>query len=113
MYRTFSESGVYEAGEVHASYPCNTPLHAAAASGHAEIVQYLLLQGASAKKTEDNGMTPLHLAARWGHLDATKALLAAADVAPKRRNHAKQNAADLAKAHGHGEVHAAILAAIG
>ena len=58
-------------------------------------------------------MTPLHLAARWGHLDATKALLAAADVAPKRRNHAKQNAADLAKAHGHGEVHAAILAAIG
>lgn len=52
-----------------------TPLHRAAAEGHAEVVE-LLLRASAAPNTKDyGGSTPLHAAARSGHLESVRALL--------------------------------------
>lgn len=53
-----------------------TPLHAAAAKGHADVVALLLENGANpmARDTSDNA-TPLHWAAENGHLDVVATLI--------------------------------------
>lgn len=58
-----------------------TPLHRAAAKGHHEVVQLLLLSGASTSSKSSGGFTPLHEAARNGSLACVNLLIAAgADV---------------------------------
>ena len=47
----------------------NTPLYVAATSGHYEVAEWLLQQGADPnwRKAQRNAGTPLHVAARKGH----------------------------------------------
>lgn len=53
-----------------------TPLHAAAAGGHAPVIEQLIGVGADVNARDSVfGMTPLHLAARHGHADALWYLL--------------------------------------
>jgi ankyrin repeat protein len=53
-----------------------TPLHRAAAEGHAEVVELLLRASAAPGSKDYGGSTPLHAAARGGHLESVRALLA-------------------------------------
>ncbi|XP_068094527.1 serine/threonine-protein phosphatase 6 regulatory ankyrin repeat subunit B-like [Hyperolius riggenbachi] len=52
----------------------STPLHLAAAGGHAEVVRVLLETGASASDEDVEGMSPIHLAAKNGHINVLEAL---------------------------------------
>jgi ankyrin repeat protein len=54
----------------------NTPLHAAAAGGHADIALLLIERGADVRVPDAGGHTPLHIAAENGLVDVVKALLA-------------------------------------
>jgi ankyrin repeat protein len=54
-----------------------TPLMAAVAGSHGEVVRQLLASGASPDERDDAGFTPLHLAAQRGSVDIVKALLLA------------------------------------
>ena len=54
-----------------------SPLHLAAASGHAEVVEALLAAGAGIEVKEKGGVTPLHCAAASGHVAVVEKLLAA------------------------------------
>ena len=54
-----------------------TPLHVAAAQGHADAVKALLAAGADIEAVTDKGHTPLHAAAWVGQVDVVAALLAA------------------------------------
>jgi len=54
--------------------PGSTPLHFAAANGHAPIVQILLTCGATPDKSDKNGMTPEALAEVNGHTDVIRVL---------------------------------------
>jgi ankyrin repeat protein len=54
----------------------NTPLHAAAAGGHADIALLLIERGADVTIPDAGGHTPLHIAAENGLVDVVKALLA-------------------------------------
>jgi len=53
-----------------------TPLHRAAAGGHADIIDLLLDGGAGVDARDHGGRTPLHLAAEHGHVAAATALIA-------------------------------------
>ena len=52
-----------------------TPLHLAAAGGHAAVVRLLLEWEADPAATDDQGRTPLHLAAAHGHVRTLVTLL--------------------------------------
>eukprot|EP00884_Botryococcus_braunii_P006032 jgi/Botrbrau1/1542/Bobra.0107s0030.1 len=54
-----------------------TALHAAAVSGQAEVVEWLILNGANILATSNDGLgdTPLHYAAAKGHLAVVRTLL--------------------------------------
>ncbi|XP_075067758.1 uncharacterized protein LOC142158058 [Mixophyes fleayi] len=52
----------------------STPLHLAAAGGHAEVVKVLLETGASAADEDGEGMSAIHLAAKNGHINVLDAL---------------------------------------
>jgi len=52
----------------------STPLHFAAANGHAPIIQILLTCGATPDKSDKNGMTPEALAEVNGHTDVIRVL---------------------------------------
>ncbi len=52
-----------------------TPLHSAAAGGHASIVQLLLDHGADPNVRDQGGFTPLHAAAQNGDVESIHALL--------------------------------------
>ncbi|KAI8678660.1 NACHT domain-containing protein [Fusarium keratoplasticum] len=52
-----------------------TPLHFAAISGSADIIDYLVSKDSGVNVMDTINTTPLHLAASRGHLEATKALV--------------------------------------
>ena len=52
-----------------------TPLHAAAISATADMVQHLLAAGARLDERDSNGQTPLHLAARKGNARIVRVLV--------------------------------------
>jgi len=81
-----------------------TPLHEAAANGHADICTELLKAGAAATATNFTGCTALHLAALSGHRGVALALLTHAGSGgdaglnlAKLRNWRGQTAADMCK----------------
>lgn len=51
------------------------PLHWATLSGHFELVQYLIEQGADIEACTEDGDTPLHLSVKYEHLDIFQYLL--------------------------------------
>ncbi|XP_030198046.1 myotrophin [Gadus morhua] len=51
------------------------PLHYAADCGHAEILEYLLSQGADVNAPDKHGLTPLLSAIYEGHLSCVRILL--------------------------------------
>nr|XP_054748351.1 ankyrin repeat domain-containing protein 27-like [Lytechinus pictus] len=53
-----------------------TPMHAAAAYGHPEIISILMRRGGEVNVTDYHGSTPLHLACQRGHQNVTLLLLA-------------------------------------
>uniref|UniRef100_A0ABD2WCZ9 Poly [ADP-ribose] polymerase n=1 Tax=Trichogramma kaykai TaxID=54128 RepID=A0ABD2WCZ9_9HYME len=55
----------------------STPLHFAAGYGRREVVEYLLLVGASIQARDDGGLHPLHNACSFGHSDVVRLLLEA------------------------------------
>jgi len=72
-----------------------TPLHVAAAKGHADVARLLLEHGADVNAKESvHDATPLHVAAAMGHADVAKLLL------EHRANvHAKYGDSDLTPLH--------------
>lgn len=52
-----------------------TPLHAAASSGSAGLVAFLLEEGADVDAGDENGLTPFHMAADQGQLAIVQLLL--------------------------------------
>jgi hypothetical protein len=76
-----------------------TPLHYAASGPNAEVVRFLLDQGAEINAIAPNGASPLMMAARYGAEDSVRLLLARG--ADKRvRNSLNQSAADYARIGG-------------
>lgn len=53
----------------------STALHSVAASGHADLVTFLLGQHADPNQTDSQGRTPLHMAAKNGHSEIATLLL--------------------------------------
>eukprot|EP00057_Strongylocentrotus_purpuratus_P024854 XP_011679328.1 PREDICTED: ankyrin repeat domain-containing protein 27 [Strongylocentrotus purpuratus] len=53
-----------------------TPMHAAAAYGHPEVISTLMRRGGEVNVTDYHGSTPLHLGCQRGHQDVTLLLLA-------------------------------------
>ena len=80
-----------------------TPLHLAAAEGHAEVVELLLRASAAPDAKDYGGSTPLHAAARGGHLETARALLAH-DARPSPMNDAGDTPLHEAARGGHHEV---------
>ena len=77
-----------------------TPLHYAAAKGHADVVEYLLGLGAMPNAPAPDGTTPIMMAAQTGGLTAVQILLkAGAD--PEAINLSGENAVAAAKNGGH------------
>ena len=79
-----------------------TPLHSAVASRSAEIVELLLVQGASPNSSEAGG-SPLHSAASVGDERIVQMLLAAG-ANPRQPDRTGRTPADLAREHGHAEL---------
>jgi ankyrin repeat protein len=50
-------------------------IHLAAFHDHAELLRYLIDQGADINSKDAGGCTPLHLASRWGHTGMVRLLL--------------------------------------
>lgn len=81
----------------------NTPVHAAAAGRHLEIVRMLAAAGADVNSRQESGWTPLHAAAQSGDTDLAQLLISlGADV--KMRADNNQSALDLALTKGHQQV---------
>lgn len=77
-----------------------TPLHAAAAGRHVEVVRLLLAKGADPNALQDGGFTPLHSAAQNGDILIVEMLIeAGADPAAKTDE--GKTAAELAREAGH------------
>ena len=49
-----------------------TPLYYAAASGHIEVVKFLLGSGARKNAVDRDGWTAVHAAARYGHVETLR-----------------------------------------
>lgn len=65
-----------------------SPISYAAEKGHAQIVRFLLEQGASPKSDDRIGLTPMHYAASNGHANVAKLLIDAgvSPLIPKTKN---------------------------
>ena len=88
-----------------------TPLHYAATSGHAGIIQMLLDENAYIDAESPNGTTPLMMAAMYGTTEAVKLLLeSGAD--PTIRNQLGLAAQDFAARNGRKDSVAAIAAGV-
>ena len=108
-------AGAHSCNHAHAGLICKmrydpTPLHLAAARGHADVVKLLIDAGADLNKGDMHNNTPLHLAAARGHADVVKLLIdAGADLS--KRN--MRNKTPLQKAKkGHAEVVKLLIDAI-
>jgi hypothetical protein len=68
----------------------STPLHFAAANGHAPIVQILLACGAVADKPDKNGMTPEALAEIQGHTEVIRVMRAWESLHPSTSSYQEE-----------------------
>jgi ankyrin repeat protein len=89
-----------------------TPLHSAASSGNAAIVDLLLASGADPNARQSGGWTPLHAAARNGDPALVERLLGAG-ADPSARNDEGRTAADLADELGDRSTADQVRAALG
>ena len=80
----------------------NTALHAAASSGHAEVVRLLLAAGAELEALQTGDWTPLHVAADLGHA-AVVAVLLESGARPAPASQSGATPVALARARGHGD----------
>lgn len=69
----------------------STPLHFAAANGHAPIVQILLACGATPDKPDKNGMTPESLAEIQGHTEVIRVIQTWGSLHPTNSYHDDAN----------------------
>lgn len=76
-----------------------TPLHYAASGPNAEVVRFLLDQGADINAIAPNGASPLMMAARYGAEDSVR-LLVARGADKRVRNSLNQSAVDYARIAG-------------
>ena len=81
----------------------NTPLHAAAAGRHVEIVHRLIERGADVNARQHGGWTALHAAAQSGNADLARVLIGAGADTNLRADNG-QCAMDLALTQGHQQV---------
>lgn len=102
----FGESGK-DAGIPYSAF-LRWPLHAAAASGRTDIVQFTLEEGYDKDVLDDEGYSPLSHAALMGHTAVVQALLAAG-LDASVRCHGGMSVLDIAVAMGHVEIARAIL----
>lgn len=90
-----------------------TPLHYAAAAGHADAARRLVCGcGAAADAASASGATALHYAALWGRAEAAAALVVACGAFTDARNNVGQTPLQVAVAEGHDAV-ADVLARLG
>lgn len=78
----------------------NRPLHWAASYGHADVVAYLLDNGAETDVKNENKDNALHCAVKGGNVECVERLLKAKSALAKERNAQGQTAADVASARG-------------
>ena len=65
----------------------NTPLHAAAWKGNAEVIPVLIKAGADVHAKNNDGNTPLHSAAFWGKAEVIPVLIKAGADVNAKNNH--------------------------
>lgn len=78
----------------------NRPLHWAASYGHADVVAYLLDNGADTDVKNENKDNALHCAVKGGNVECVERLLKAKSALAKERNAQSQTPADVASARG-------------
>ncbi|KAJ7386324.1 Transient receptor putative cation channel sub A member 1 [Desmophyllum pertusum] len=81
----------------------NTPLHLACFNGHDQVAEYLLSQGATIEK-DQNQKTALHLAANQGSKRCVMSILAKHPDCVNALEENKNTALNLASFHGHDEI---------
>jgi ankyrin repeat protein len=82
-----------------------TLLHAAAAGGHTDVVEFLIAKGFEATATtEDDETTPLHLAALSGHKEVAELLIANGADVNSRERYSGRTPVELAMNGNHNEV---------
>ena len=86
-----------------------TPLHLAAAHGHAAVVNLLIAHQARVDVQDIGGTTPLHLAAGYGRKEIVQALLRAGAMSSLKDADGR-TPLDLAQANDHAGVAAVIHA---
>ena len=86
-----------------------TPLHLALESGHADIVKYLLEQGAGINLKDKDKATPLHNAATLGNLEIVDLLLKKGATSLNEGNFRGQTPLHFACERGHPEVATRLL----
>jgi ankyrin repeat protein len=79
------------------------PIHSAAAGGHREIIQLLLLHGANPNCAQHGGWTALHSAAGHGHIEMVRTLIDGGAHAHQASDDGK-TPADMARERSHGQL---------
>jgi FOG: Ankyrin repeat len=67
-----------------------TAIHIASEEGHADIVEYLIANGANIAQLDSQGLAPIHYAAKNGHIAVADRLIHAGEDINRRSDHSKR-----------------------